>query len=77
METEKIEKLADYAHNAWSRWMTYLFDKSIKNSDGTVLIPKSFVDRWNRQMYTLYSDLPQNEKESDRKEAITILNTIK
>jgi hypothetical protein len=42
------EKLVEYAHEAWSRWMRYLFSKSIVNSDGSVTIPASFVKRWAR-----------------------------
>lgn len=63
------EKLASLAHKQWAGWMKYLFNKSIKNIDGTVTIPKWAVERWKRQMNTSYSDLPESEKESDRKEA--------
>jgi hypothetical protein len=28
------EKLAAYAHKAWSDWMEYLFEKSTLNPDG-------------------------------------------
>ncbi len=28
------EKLAEYAHEAWSGWMRYLFEKSERNPDG-------------------------------------------
>ena len=66
------EKLAAYAHDAWSRWMKYLFSKSTKNPDGSVTIPKDLVDRWTRQMTTKYEDLPEKEKPSDRDEADTI-----
>ena len=64
------ESLADYAHEAWSGWMKYLYTKcSAIADDGAILIPASLVERWERQMNTSYSDLPENEKESDRKEA--------
>lgn len=68
------ESLSSYAHNAWSGWMKYIFEKSVLNSDGTVTIPKWAVERWSRQMNTLYSDLPEEEKESDRDEADRILS---
>jgi hypothetical protein len=71
------EKLAEYAHNQWSGWMEYLFNKSTKNDDGTVTIPKWAVDRWERQINTDYEHLNEEEKESDRKEAqgmIKIMN---
>lgn len=67
------EKLAAKAHEQWSGWMKYLFENSIKNYDGTVTIPKWAVDRWNRQMNQTYSDLPEAEKDSDRREAEKVL----
>lgn len=68
--------LADLCHEQWSGWMKYLFDKSIKNKDGTVTIPKWAVDRWERQVNTNYYDLPKEEQESDLKEADRFLNVL-
>ena len=70
------ESLAKYAHKAWSGWMRYLFEKSTKNKDGTVTIPKWAVERWQRQAQTPYDKLPEAEKESDRAEAKDILNVL-
>lgn len=64
-----IEDLAEFAHSQWSRWMRYLFSKCELNADGTMTMPKHQVDRWVRQVRTPYAELPENEKESDRKEA--------
>lgn len=63
------ELLADYAHEAWSGWMRYLFEKTETLPDGSVILPKWAVERWTRQMNTPYPKLPEEEKESDRKEA--------
>lgn len=63
------ELLADYAHEAWSGWMRYLFEKTETLPDGSVILPKWAVERWTRQMNTPYAKLPDAEKESDRKEA--------
>ena len=71
------ERLAEYAHEAWSGWMKYLFEKCDGGlpmvlsalEDGSLIIPKEFVDRWRRQMNIPYEDLPKNEKKSDRDEA--------
>lgn len=71
-----VEPLAAYAHEAWSGWMRYLFEKSTLNEDGTVTIPKWAVERWQRQMNTPYNALPEEEKKSDRVEAETILVTM-
>lgn len=71
--TELVETLADIAHQQWSGWMEYLFSKSIYNADGSVTIPAPLVERWQRQRITPYAALPENEKESDRKEAARVL----
>lgn len=63
------EALAEYAHEAWSGWMKYLFKKSKRNSGGTVTISRWAVERWARQMGSSYKDLSKKEKDSDRKEA--------
>ena len=72
------EELAAYAHKAWSGWMEYLFKKSEFNSQhGTVTIPQWACERWGRQSKTPYADLPEKEKESDRKEADKMLVIMK
>jgi hypothetical protein len=74
---EAMEDLADQEHDSWARWMEHLFKKSKKNKDGTVTIPKSKVDRWERQMKTDYEDLSNKEKESDRKEVRKFVKIMK
>ena len=76
-DNEIIEKLAEYEHDRWSRWQKYLFSKCIINEDGSMTIPKEFVERWTRQTNTSYIDLSELEKDSDRKEAIRIIDCIK
>jgi hypothetical protein len=77
MDNERLEyELAKYAHQAWSGWMRYLFQKSMFNENGTVTIPKWGVDRWLRQSETGYDDLPEEEKASDRAEARYILDIV-
>lgn len=63
------ELLANYAHEAWSGWMDYLFGKCTVNRQGDCVIPCELYKRWYRQLTTPYADLPNNEKESDRYEA--------
>lgn len=76
-KTKKLrEELADYAHQAWSHWMKYLFKKSSESEDGVVIIPDDLVLRWKRQIETQYNDLTEKEKESDRKEADKMLSII-
>lgn len=76
MDEQLIEALSDYAHEAWSGWMRYMFAKSPLNDDGTWTMPVSFVERWQRQMNTPYIELPESEKKSDRDEARRILAVV-
>ena len=78
--SNEVERLAEYAHEAWSGWMKYLFEKGrFEEIEGMQLIwimPPWAVERWKRQMETDYADLPEGEKESDRKEAREILRRL-
>ena len=76
IQSDMREALAAYAHDMWSGWMQYLFNKSTINKDGTMTIPAWAVSRWTRQVDTNYADLSEEEKESDRKEADGIINII-
>ena len=73
---EFVEKGADLEHDRWARWQKYMFSKSILNADKSVTIPAEFADRWFRQIDTKYADLPEEEKESDRKETRNYLPLI-
>lgn len=74
MNDDLRERLAEYAHTAWSGWLKYMFEKggvqSPIESGGTtwVMFPDKLI-RWRRQMNTPYADLPESEKTSDRAEA--------
>jgi hypothetical protein len=75
--TDIREQLAAYSHDAaWSGWMSYMFGKGTFNGDGTWTMPAWAVDRWMRQMSTLYADLTEAEKASDRDEADKMLAII-
>jgi hypothetical protein len=75
---EMRERLAAYAHEAWAGWMKYQFEKGVMSPDGMYLmIPLWAVERWMRQQNTLYAELPEAEKESDRKEADRILAILR
>lgn len=75
------EGLAEYAHEAWSGWMKYLFDKCTRIVDGNgnevgLIIPLFEMERWQRQANTAYADLPAEEKESDRLEADRMIEVM-
>jgi hypothetical protein len=78
------EKLAALAHEQWSGWMRYLFERSHRAEEGgevapggSVVIPSASVVRWRRLMDTPYGKLTEQEKESDRAEADRVLAEIK
>jgi hypothetical protein len=76
-EIELQEALAQYAHDAWSGWMKYMFQKGTLNDDGTYTMPSWAVERWTRQMKLSYYELPESEKESDRDEAKRMIEILK
>lgn len=87
MQDEKVERLAAHCHDEqWSGWMKHLFGKCSEGSsvlddfsretNGTLVIPAWAVERWTRQMNTPYSELPEEERESDRVEARKILAAL-
>jgi hypothetical protein len=78
LEEEFIEKGADLEHERWSKWQSYFFSKcSVKPQSQVngmddryvyLALPKDLYERWVRQMNTIYTDLSEQEKESDRLE---------
>lgn len=70
------EALAALSHEQWSGWMKYLFSKCTFNDDGTAIIPARAVERWQRQMTTSYTELSEEEKNSDRIEANKVLDLV-
>jgi hypothetical protein len=77
MIDQLYESLANLQHQIWSRWMIYMFNQGAFNPDGTWTMPKEKVERWQRQMNTLYSMLPDHEKVSDRELAGEILTLVR
>ena len=70
------EMLAALAHEQWSGWMRYMFGKGLRHSDGSITIPASLVNRWDRQMDTPYSNLTEHEKQSDRNQADKVIAAL-
>ena len=73
---ELFEKLADIEHQRWADWQKYVHSKCIKNSDGTLIIPKWAVEQWEREINTPYSELIEDEKEKDREQVRRYWNLI-
>ncbi len=70
------EALAAYAHDAWSGWMNYQLSKGYVGADGMFRLDMDKYERWKRQKNTPYAELPESEKESDRKEADVIISLV-
>ncbi len=62
-----IEKLANLEHKQWAHWTNYM----LKN------LTKENIERWKKQIKQPYSKLSEKEKESDRKWARRVLQTLK
>jgi hypothetical protein len=63
---DMIEVLASIEHDRWSMWQKYLHGKCERRDDGSLVIPSGLAARWERQAETPYSELSDQEKESDR-----------
>jgi len=70
------DELADYAHDAWSEWMRYLFSLCERDIYGRYIIPTYYVARWERQSKTDRSNLPPEEQDSDFREANTMMSIM-
>lgn len=75
-EQEIREALSDVSHDIWSHWTRWQFSVCTSNPDGSLTIPASLVERWQRQMKTPYAELTEREKDSDREQADKILSAI-
>jgi hypothetical protein len=71
-----VERLAAVEHERWSHWQRYLHSKSIRQPDGSLVIPAELVAQWERQIATKYADLDDKEKESDREQVRKYLPLI-
>jgi len=61
-----IDKMADIQHAIWAKWMVWMFEQGIFQSDSTWIMPQDKVERWARQMDTEYRVLSEKEQQSDR-----------
>ena len=78
MEKRFVEAGANLEHDRWARWQKHMFSKCNNRVDGDKVIPAELVERWQRQIDTPYSELSEQEKESDRKETreyLPLVNT--
>ncbi len=70
MTDERLrEELAELAHEQWSGWMKYLFERGHWDDSGGFTINPESSARWKRQAQTPYAELSELERDSDRVEA--------
>lgn len=70
------EHLASIEHQRWSHWQNYMHEQGQKQADGSLVIPAELVKRWEQQASTLYPDLSESEKDSDREQVLRYLPVI-
>ena len=73
---ELLEQLASIEHERWSNWQRYMHGKCSPGADGSLVIPAELARRWERLIATPYSDLTDEEKESDREQVRRYLPLI-
>ncbi len=73
---EILEVLASIEHERWCHWQSYMHSKCLRQDDGALLIPAHLVERWEKQINTVYSELTNEEKESDREQVRRYLPLI-
>lgn len=63
-----VETLAAIEHERWAHWQRHMHSKCVPQRGGGLLIPPELVEHWQKQIDTPYSELSDNEKESDREQ---------
>jgi hypothetical protein len=61
-----LERLAAIEHERWAHWQRYVHSQSITQADGSLLLPAELVARWDKEISTIYADLSEEQKETDR-----------
>lgn len=82
-DEEFVEAGAALEHERWARWQEYMFSKfeyrEEKQGEKTIafyILPADSWEHWNREIDTDYADLPEAQKESDRKETREYLHLL-
>ena len=85
MNDELFERLAAIEHERWSDWQRYVHARCAKIIETgetgeevlrEVKIPLELFHQWERQINTPYSELSEEEKESDRDQVRRYWNLI-
>lgn len=68
-EADTLETIAAVEHQRWAHWQQYLHDQCTAGEDGSLIIPAQLVMKWKHQIEAPYTELSDEEKESDREQA--------
>ena len=71
-----LEELAAVEHERWSHWQKYMHSKGTRQADGSLVIPADLVAQWDSQISRPYTELTNEEKESDREQVRKYLPVI-
>lgn len=67
-DDQAIDRLAAIEHERWAHWQQYLHDQCERRNDGSLVIPRELVSRWEEQVGTPFEELSPAEQESDREQ---------
>jgi hypothetical protein len=67
-----IEKLASAEHDRWAHWQKYLHARLGENRE----ISEGDFAKWELEIATKYEDLPDEIRESDRREVYKFLKIL-
>lgn len=65
---DAVEQLAAIEHERWAHWQQYVHEQCERQDDGSLLIPAELAGRWQAQIETPYTELSEQEKDSDREQ---------
>ena len=71
IEKRFVEEGAALEHERWAKWQKWMHSRFWIARDGSeplVQLPYELYERWERQIKTPYSELSEEEKESDRRQ---------
>ena len=71
------EKLAKEIVADWADWNSYMFRRGKVNSNGTMTMPKKFVDRWKKELNLTYETLNRMQRDAINREAELYLKIMK
>lgn len=77
LESEPVvDQLAAIEHRRWAHWQRYVHEQCERRADGSLVIPAALVERWETQIEMSYTDLTEQEKDSDREQVRKYLPTV-